>query len=613
MIHNAPFFKINIFLILGILFSSLFDTLIINSEYLILFCILLFVVSVVLHRKNTASIFPTFGICSTVLMIGFTLFQCQKEYIPLPKHDGVYLEITSVISEKEKVKRYLSKIRNIDNQNLNQLEHKVVLTYFGSEKIFPQSIVFIPDSLQLIPKNQFPFMYDYTDYLIGKNVHYKITTDTIEIIELHSYTPTFRDQLQQKIQSIFPVALHGISSSLLIGNKKNLQQNEYELFQQTGNMHLLALSGMHVGIIVLILDLFFFWRKYLHIRTAQKLQLIYLPLLWFYASIAGFTPSILRAVSMFSILILGKAFHQKVNLLNLLCFVSFCFLIYDPFLLFDIGFILSFSAVLFISVFQHWDKVGQYPYMIRTLFSIIIVSILAQLGTISFTSYFFQYIPAYSLFSSILSGFFTLLLMYNGLLILLLDALHIPISILIDFYEWTYFLFQKWLLLFKDLPQLPWVNISAPTALLLCSTIYISLAFKRNKWLSLSLMFLTMIIQYNTTYHQHQKAVYFYASKTPMFSFIDHNQIHSFVLRDSSKTMFEYETIIKKHQSLFSNPSTHFINMNQKKDSIEIQLNNGLIYQYSNPYSFLNKNDSILLKINHLNLRNTSTRIYSLY
>ncbi|MBD0402578.1 ComEC/Rec2 family competence protein [Flammeovirga sp. EKP202] len=613
MIHNAPFFKINIFLILGILFSALFDTLIINIEYLILFCILLFMVSVVLYRKNTASIFPTFSICSTIFMIGFTLFQSQKTYTPFPKHKGVYLEVTSIISEKEKVKRYLSKVRNIDNQNLDKLDHKVVLTYFGSKKLFPQSVLYVPDSLQLISKNKFPFVYDYTDYLIGKNIHYQITTDTIDIVELHSYSPTFRDQLQQKIKTIFPIALHGISSSLLIGSKKYLQQNEYELFQQTGNMHLLALSGMHVGIIVLILDLVFFWRKYLNIRTAQRLQLLYLPLLWFYASIAGFTPSILRAVSMFSILILGKAFHQKVNLLNLLCFVSFCFLIYDPFLLFDIGFILSFSAVLFISVFQHWDKIGQYSYIIRTLFSIIIVSILAQLGTISFTSYFFQYIPAYSLFSSVLSGFFTLLLMYNGLLILLLDALHIPISILIDFYEWTYFLFQKWLLLFKDLPQLPWVNISALTAIVLCITIYINLAFRRINWLSLSLMFLTLIIQYNTTYLQHQKAVYFYASKTPMFSFIDHNQIHSFVLRDSSKTMFEYETIIKKHQSLFSNPSTHFINMNQKKESIEIQLNDGLIYQYSNPYSTLHKNDSTLLKINHLTLRNTQTRIYSLY
>ncbi|NME69595.1 ComEC/Rec2 family competence protein [Flammeovirga aprica] len=613
MIHNAPFFKINIFLILGILFSSLFEKQLIGNTYLIVLTLLFFVLIAFLQWKNTPTVLTTALLCTSVFLIGFSTFQFQKTNNILPKHKGVYLEITKVLSEKEKVKRYLTKVISIADEGLQSTNAKALLTFFGKEKLSPHSIVFVPTSLHSISKNQFPFMYDYSDYLLNKDIHFKVSTNTLEIIENVSYSFTFRDMIQKRIEQIFPSALYGISASLLIGDKSYLQKDEYQLFQQTGNMHLLALSGMHVGIIVLILDLIFFWRKYLNIRTARKLQLFYLPLLWFYASVAGFTPSILRAVSMFSILIIGKALYQKVNLLNLLCFISFCFLGYDPFLLFDIGFILSFTAVLFISVFPYWKEVGKLPYWKKAILSIIIVSILAQLGTISFTAYFFQYIPAYSLFSSILSGFFTSFMMYTGLMILVLDALQIPLDWLICSYEFLYFLFQKWLYLFKELPQLPLVNIGATTAFLLCITIYIKLNNRKLIGLPIVLMLITLTVQYITTYHQHQKTLYCYATKTPAFSFIDQSHIYSFLLRDSVNAQFEYETVIKKHQALFPYQETHFINMNQNKEVMEIQLNDGLIFQYLKPHFILSKKDSTLLKINHLQLKNQQTRIYPLY
>ncbi|KXX68373.1 ComEC/Rec2 family competence protein [Flammeovirga sp. SJP92] len=613
MIHNVPFFKINIFLILGILFSSFIENQFLLNELLIGCILLLFILSLVGYRKNLSLIFPSICIFSTVFLLGFTLFQIKKGGVIPPKHNEIYLEIVDILSEKEKVKRYFAKVKSLSHPAYQEVNYNVMLTYFGKEHLSIKSLVFVSDSLQPIPKDHFPFMYDYSDYLLGKNIHFKVTTNAVEVIERGKYSSTFRDQLQGRIKTIFPSALQGISSSLLIGDKTHLQQEEYKLFQQTGNMHLLALSGMHVGIIVLILDLIFFWRKYLNIRTAQKLQLLYLPLLWFYASIAGFTPSILRAVSMFSILIIGQAFHQKVNLLNLLCFVSFCFLLYDPYLLFDIGFILSFSAVLFISVFPYWEKVRQLPYAGRTFLSIVIVSVFAQLGTISFTSYFFQYIPAYSLFSGLLSGFFTLLLMYNGLLILLFDALQLPLELLINTYDIVYFLFQKWLSIFQYFPQLPFVNISPYTAILLSITIYITLVYRKEKWLFISLMIFTFTLQFYITHLQHQPAIYLYASRTPAISIIDENKVHSFILRDSIKAQFEYETIVKKHQSFFSQKETHFINMNQNKDVMEIELNNGLIFHYSKPNFTLYKEDSTLLNINYLHLQNYPTRVYTFY
>lgn len=136
----------------------------------------------------------------------------------------------------------------------------------------------------------------------------------------------------------------GIAKALILGDKSNLDSETMNAFSTTGSMHVLAVSGLHIGLILLllqkILQLFSRW------ITKRQAIIIAIVLIWIYGGITGASPAVMRAVVMFSILSGAQLLMRQTHALNVLGFSAIVLLCFDPWMLFDLGFQLSYLAML---------------------------------------------------------------------------------------------------------------------------------------------------------------------------------------------------------------------------------------------------------------------------
>lgn len=190
-----------------------------------------------------------------------------------------------------------------------------------------------------------------------------------------------------------------------VGEKRGFSQELKEVYSDAGVSHLLALSGLHLGlfymVVVTLLGFAGGSRKWYIAR-----ELFALLLLWVFAFVAGLTPSIVRAAVLFSLVSVGCCLRRDSSSLNSLAFAAMVMLLFSPRLLFDISFQLSFSAVLAIILLTPWinellgcNKRGR---LYRSAVSLLAVSFSAQVGVLPFVWYYFGTFPLYFLFANLL-------------------------------------------------------------------------------------------------------------------------------------------------------------------------------------------------------------------
>lgn len=211
-----------------------------------------------------------------------------------------------------------------------------------------------------------------------------------------------------------------LCKALCIADKSGLTSTVKKDFSRAGASHILAVSGMHVGIIFTaistLIGLISQSRKFSRIAS-----IVAICFLWFYAFICGLQPSIVRACTMFTIPIIGKLLKRDSSSLNSLLFTAFCMVIYDYTNLFNIGFQLSFLAVAGILLFQEkiFNIFQLQNKILIWLWSLTSVSIAAQITTLPLTIYYFHNIPVLSLISNLfVVPLSTLLIYFSGGLIL---------------------------------------------------------------------------------------------------------------------------------------------------------------------------------------------------
>ncbi len=194
-----------------------------------------------------------------------------------------------------------------------------------------------------------------------------------------------------------------IAKALLLGDKNELDDEIKNTYAASGAMHVLAVSGLHVGIIYAII----FWLFSLLPKQHQKkwlIAVISIPLLWGYAFITGLSPSVLRAVTLFSIMAIGNSFNRKANMVNLLAVSAFILLLYKPYLLMQVGFQLSYVAVLGIIFIYPQIRKRWLPTSRGWIFfwDIISISMAAQIATFPLSILYFHRFPPYFLISNLL-------------------------------------------------------------------------------------------------------------------------------------------------------------------------------------------------------------------
>lgn len=210
-----------------------------------------------------------------------------------------------------------------------------------------------------------------------------------------------------------------VASALLLGNKSMLEPQLQQAYASAGAMHVLAVSGLHVGIIYLIINSLLGF--ILPGRKLKKIRLVIIIFcLWFYALITGLSPSVTRAATMFTAIAIGNMMNRSQNIYNTLASSAFVLLLFKPNFLFEVGFQLSYLAVLGI--------VFLYPYiynwwytpnkMLDRIWSLTSVSIAAQLATFPLGVLYFHMFPTYFMMSNLIVIPAALIIMYLGFALL---------------------------------------------------------------------------------------------------------------------------------------------------------------------------------------------------
>lgn len=194
-----------------------------------------------------------------------------------------------------------------------------------------------------------------------------------------------------------------IASALLLGYKEELDPELRKAFSEAGAMHVLAVSGLHVGIVFMALNFLLGWMERLPRGKLFKM-LVIIALIWCYALLTGSSPSVLRASVMFSMIGLAGALLRSANIINTLAASAFVMLIWAPALLFNVGFQLSYSAVLgIVLLYPHISPlVASRYWLVNKMWDLTAVSIAAQLSTFPLTLYYFHQLPVYAFLSNLI-------------------------------------------------------------------------------------------------------------------------------------------------------------------------------------------------------------------
>lgn len=214
-----------------------------------------------------------------------------------------------------------------------------------------------------------------------------------------------------------------VLSALTLGHKGSLDKETREAYAVAGISHVLALSGMHVGIIWLLLDVLlrpwargrFRWLRGMGIITS----------LWVFAFVVGLEASVVRAVLMCMLVEMGRLSGFKPFSLNTLAIAAFFMLLYRPFYLFDVGFQLSFVAVLSILVFYplFFQCIPVKGRVKRWAWGVICLSLSAQLGTAPLVMYYFSNFSVYFLLTNLVAAVLVPFIIYGAVLMVLTSGL----------------------------------------------------------------------------------------------------------------------------------------------------------------------------------------------
>ena len=276
------------------------------------------------------------------------------------------------------------------------------------------------------PKN--PGVFDYRKYLSRRHIYGQTYANRQEIDLLNHRRPSLLSRyirrIQQGIQHSFERHLsseeeRGILIALLIGKRDFLDPDIQQTYASAGAMHILAVSGLHVGIIYLILQSLLGKMKARGQAGRYAFTSTAIVSIWLYACAAGLSPSVSRASLMFTILLMSELFQRQTNVYNSLGVAAFLLLLIDPALVFSVGFQLSFLAVFGIvylfPLLRH--KFSSRYYIIDQIWQISVVSIAAQVATAPLSIYYFHQFPNYFLLTNLVAIPVAYLLVSGGIIL----------------------------------------------------------------------------------------------------------------------------------------------------------------------------------------------------
>lgn len=401
-ISKYPMIAFALALAIGIIcskFTEIFELWFYGSAVALLTLLLYWLHRRLLRNSTDVCSIQTFQVCTILLFValGGLVAEWQKTVKPEVdnKDKAASLLITEKLKSNEYYHRYYAEVQTNDKQSFkvlfyqsNQMEPFVV-----SQQI---TGIFTFDDIAP-PKN--PYGFDYRSYLSNRGVFYqtKLYSDHAIIAlseqkNIKYYINFFRQKLIDGFaQHQFNHNTQGVVMALLFGDKSELTDEMVNNYRNAGVMHVLAVSGLHVGILYFVLRHVIGWFFY---DKRIKFSIILFFLIAF-ACLSGLAGSVVRAVIMFGLFGVGQLFFRRSSTVNILAVTGFFMLIFRPAFLFEVGFQLSFLAVF--SIVYMYPIISHYVNhryrVLAWLQTLLGVSLVAQLGVLPLSVYYFGQIP----------------------------------------------------------------------------------------------------------------------------------------------------------------------------------------------------------------------------
>jgi competence protein ComEC len=313
-----------------------------------------------------------------------------------------------IVLEKIKEKKYGAWYA-IDGKVLVYIEKTGVIS-----TLEPGDLLLFHSQLQVIEGPANPMEFDFRKYCRSYGIYWKTYLGNSQWKKLNKkvnfFSSSGAEWLRMKLIRYIKkknLQHESLINSLLLGYREELSSAQKQYFAASGAMHILAVSGLHVGIIygILVFIVSRFFRK----KTGYML-FIPLPVIWAYALITGMTPSVSRAAMMISLYIISKFLNRQTESLNIILFSAFFMIVAKPSVIHQVSFQLSYAAVIGISVVFNglYRKLKTGNWFINQIISIGCLSVAAQLFTFPLSMFYFHRFPNYfmitNLFAVPLSG-----------------------------------------------------------------------------------------------------------------------------------------------------------------------------------------------------------------
>lgn len=290
----------------------------------------------------------------------------------------------------------------VRDESLQPIRERVLLI-INADNLREGDQLFFSSRMEFISNKGNPGEFDAVHYWRSKGVQRIgfLSEDDFKLIA--SEDPPFFKSLFRQASSYLGNVLStflsdselSVAKALVLGDKSMLTQETKAQFSNAGAMHVLAVSGLHVGIVMYLLISIF--GRFPRIFSRNGAFLLAVILIWIYAGITGFSPSVLRSTFMFSVLVLGQLVSKKSDGLNTLFLTAVVMLLLNPLLLYDIGFQLSYLAM--IGILNFYKPISELLNIknkwLRKMWEGTAVGIAAQLTTVPLTLYYFHQFPNY--------------------------------------------------------------------------------------------------------------------------------------------------------------------------------------------------------------------------
>ena len=237
--------------------------------------------------------------------------------------------------------------------------------------------------------------------------------------DLYSVCRMIRNNLATKLQQVIPDSTtYKLLAALCLGCRQEITSDTKELFQNTGTIHILAISGLHIGA---IFAFFLCLLRLFHFKS-RKSRLILIPLIWFVACITGLSPSACRAATILSFITIGEVFKQETIPLNAIAAAAFFSLLINPELLYSVSFQMSYAAYTGIILIYPLMRIKKMHKFFRPLYTLLCISFSAQVMTLPIMAYYFHSISLNSIFINLIAVPAASFLLYGGILLLALPG-----------------------------------------------------------------------------------------------------------------------------------------------------------------------------------------------